>query len=477
MGVVVSRSIPFRCGRASYSAIAVVLIAFSTLPAVAQTPRNVLLLISDNQDQADCGCYGHSVVKTPNIDRLAAAGTRFEYGFATTASCGPSRAVLYTGLHSHANGQYGHPHSYHNFRLMPKVATIFDMLHARGVHTGLLGKSHITTGPGAIEFQPKVNGYDVVGMAQAAGEFFDQTKGEPFFLALGYHDPHPTSRDRPGWGVRRDFDNPLSIAKYDPADVVVPHYLPDRPEVREGLAGYYQQITRVDHGIGLVLDALRKAGRLDETLVIFVSDHGSSEPGAMANHYEPGVRIPFIVKAPGKPPGVVSQAMVSMTDIVPTTLDWIGTPPPAKTKLHGRSLIPILDQPNPLGWDERLLSHCLHEVTMYYPMRTLRTRRYKLIWNIAWRLEYPLPIDTLQRATWTETLRLKAKLMGKRSVQKFLFRDEIELYDLQDDPYEVVNLAGDSKFRAVRAELSQKLMAELKRTGDPWLLRHELPMP
>ena len=446
------------------------------ISAVHAAPhRNVLLLISDNQNWDDCGCYGNPVIKTPHIDRLAAEGVRFEHGFATTASCGPSRAVIYSGLHAHQNGQYGHGHGYHTFRLMPNVQTIFQLLKASDYRTALLGKQHTTPLESyPFDFDPKVNSRDVAGLAAAAGEFFRESGEQPFFLAIGYSDPHPTSREQPGWGIRKDYGG-LQPVKYDPGEVVVPSYLPDRPEVREGLAGYYQQISRLDSGIGLVLEALEKAGKRDDTLVIFVSDHGSSEPGAMSNHYDPGVRIPFIVRDPrGQKPGSVNRAMVTLADIVPTVLEWTGADGP-RYKLPGRSFLPFLDDQSPQGWDEVYLSHVCHEVTMYYPMRTVRTRQYKLIWNIDWQSEYPLPIDTLNRATWTETLRRGDRLIGPRTVSKFLNRDELELYDLENDPDEVINLAENPVYGGVRRELLDKLDAFVTDTKDPWMLRHELP--
>ena len=178
-----------------------VLLLFSAADAAPK--RNVLLLISDNQNWNDCGCYGNPVIKTPNIDQLATEGVRFEQAFATTASCGPSRAVVYSGLHSHQNGQYGHGHGYHTFQLMPKVQTIFQVLKAGGYRTALLGKQHV--GPMSsypFDFDPRVNGRDVAGLARAAGEFFHESGDQPFFLAIGYSDPHPTSIERPGWGIR-----------------------------------------------------------------------------------------------------------------------------------------------------------------------------------------------------------------------------------------------------------------------------------
>ena len=453
---------------------AIILVAVTSSLSAAPR-RNILLLISDNQNQFDCGCYGNRVVKTPNLDRLAAEGVRFADAFATTASCGPSRAVVYTGLYTHANGQYGHGHGNHTFVVKPTVSTVFRILKDAGYRTALLGKQH-TTPPEAypFDFDPGVNSRDVMGLAEAGGRFIRESGDRPFFLTIGYSDPHPTTRtDGAGWGIRRDYRGVEPIT-YDPADVIVPPWLPDRPEVREGLAGYYQQISRMDQGVGRILRLLEESGKADETLVIFTSDHGSSEPGAMANHYEPGVQVPFLVRLPdASAVGLTNSALITLADITPTLLDWAQVTP--SKPLHGRSLLPILNTPDPDGWDEVFLDHCLHEVTMYYPMRTLRTRRYKLIWNLAWRSEFPHPIDTLQRQTWTRLVARGDENLGKRRVEDFLFRDELELYDLDNDPDEAINLAADPKYADVRREMAARIDEICRSTDDPWMERHTIP--
>lgn len=443
--------------------------------AEAASRPNVLLLISDNQNWNDVGCYGNHLLKTPNLDRLAREGVRFDFAFATTASCGPSRAVMYTGLYTHQNGQYGHPQHYHNYHLRPEVRTVFSLLKTNGYQTGLIGKANVSPPEQyRIDYQPTVNARDVSTMARKAREFFRQTGDQPFVLVIGYADPHPTSRARPGWRIRRQFEG-IQPIHYDPRDIIVPRYLPDQPEVREGLAGYYQEISRLDQGIGMVLKELKRSGKEDETLIIFTSDHGSSEPGAMANHYEPGVRVPLLVKSPQQTRvGRTTDAMVTFVDLVPTILDWTGTKGPGYT-LPGRSILPALRQEHPTGWDEVFLSHVSHELQTYYPMRTIRTRRYKLIWNLLWRQEYPLPLDTIERATWRGIARRGDKMIGRRTVKRFLFRDRLELYDLKNDPDEVVNLADNPKYAAVRRQLADKLLEFLKRTNDPWLLRHKFP--
>ena len=460
-----------------YSLFVMISLTFTSNSVFSAEQRNVLILFSDNQNWNDSGCYGNQVVKTPNIDRLAREGTRYQQAFATTASCGPCRGVFYTGLHVHANGQYGHPHGDHNFRLKPKVKTVFSLLAKNNYRTGMIGKYHLFPEDTTINFQPKINGYKVKGMADLADEFLKQKSDQPFFLVMGFHDPHPTSRTQPEWGVKvREPGMPLET--YNPDSITVPRYLPDRPEVRQGLAGYYQQISYMDAAIGRILNSLKAAGKAENTLVIFTSDHGSSEPGAMANHYEPGVRVPFIVRNPElkkKSNGVVSDSLVSLLDVTPTILEWTHTKGP-KYPLHGRSILPTVGKTTTPGWDETFLSHVFHEVTMYYPMRTIRTRDYKLIWNLEWRSQYPLPIDTLSRATWNETLRLQDPVIGQRTVKKFLSRDEVELYDLKNDPDEVINLACQPEYQKLRKDLSEKLLNHLKKTDDLWLKQYSLPV-
>ena len=114
-------------------------------------------------------------------------------------------------------------------------------------------------------------------------------------------------------------------------------------------------MSRADHAVGLTLAALKEQGHDKDTLVLFLSDHGTSEPGAMGTQYEPGVRAPLIIRRPGGPAGLVHEALVAFTDITPTLLDWAGAEQPS-AGTHGRSLLPILDQPQIAGWDEVLLS-------------------------------------------------------------------------------------------------------------------------
>ena len=459
-------------GRLCLPAIVVALLVAMTSSWAAEK-KNIVFMISDNQCWFDMGCYGHPLVKTPNLDALAAGGVRFDQAFATTASCGPSRAVMYTGLLTHRNGQYAHPHREHNQQLREDVVTVFSMLKDNGYRTALIGKDHIKPMEKyPIDFKPRTSSRDVTAMGTLAAEFLETTpEADPFFLVMSFHDPHPTSIDGSGWGIKGPTPGYTPVT-YDVAEVPVPGFLPDTPEVRESLAGYFQQITQMDHGVGLVMAALEKSGRKDDTLVVFISDHGTSEPGAMGTHYEPGVRVPFLVWRSGlKQPGSVNRALVAFTDLTPTFLDWTDTKFDAYP-LHGRSLLPVLDEPEAEGWDSVLLSHIGHDVFAHYPMRTLRERRWKLIWNLLPGQEYPLPIDTFERRLWSGIRARGETMIGPRTVDQFLHRPRLELYDLETDPWETKNLAYDSAHRGRAETMAKELVDRLTAQDDPWLRKY-----
>lgn len=457
----------------SATTLAVLFAMFFVGLAHASERKNILLIITDNQNWNDLGCYGNKVVQTPHMDQLASEGVRFRQAFASVASCSASRAVIFTGVLTHRNGQYAHTPGEHNQRLRPDVTTVFTRLKSQGYRTALIGKTHIAPlDQYPVDFKLGGPSKDVIALAKSADDFVRSSHDQPFFLTLALGDPHPNGIDGMkgvAWGVEPTLN--YQPVKYDPATIPVPGFLPDTPMVREQLAGYYQQVSRADHGVGLVLKMLKAHQCYEDTLIVFISDHGTSEPGAMGTQYEPGVRAPFILRQPGGPVGLVHEALVSFADITPTLLDWAGVKDPAE-HTHGRSLLPILDKPNISGWDDVLLSHVAHEIYSYYPMRTLRERRYKLIWNLTWKAEFPLPVDTFKRRLWRHIVDTKATMIGTRTVDAFLNRPKFELYDLESDPLELKNLSADPAHADRLKTMTARLLEKLTETDDPWLNKY-----
>lgn len=426
--------------------------------------RNVLLIIADDQG-LDMGAYGNDAISTPNLDKLAKTGTTFTNGFATVSSCSPSRAVIYSGLYSHTNGMYGLAHDVHNQHLLPWVQTIPALLKRNGYSTCLVGKKHILPEQSLHfdeELAPEKPGpRNVEFMAGEAGKFLRSHLKKPFFLVVAFSDPH---RAEEGFGS----SDSSKTSSYDPSKVIVPRQLPDLPAVREDLCHYYEAISRLDKGVGLVEAALQKNGLKEKTLVIYLSDNGRPFPGAKTNLYDDGIHLPLVVVSPKQQNhGVRNDAMVSWIDIVPTILQWTNAAQPSY-KLPGHSLLPILDEEHSSDWDRIFASHSFHEINQYFPMRAIRTRQYKYIANLAYQLPYPVSTDIQQSPTWKAIISTPSAQLGHRTLDAFFHRPPEELYDVLKDPDETHNLAGDPSFQNVVDQMRAKLKKFQQETDDPW---------
>jgi N-sulfoglucosamine sulfohydrolase len=431
----------------------------------------VLLIIADDQG-LDAGCYG-GMVKTPSLDQLASEGTLFTQAYATVSSCSPSRSVLYTGLFSHSNGMYGLAHDVHNQSLLDWVVTLPKLMSAAGYATALVGKKHIrpeSALPYDAELVPEKPGIrDVAALAKAVGSFIRAQAAKPFFITVGFSDPH---RAEENFGNTREWPDVPRVT-YEPAKVHIPAHLPDLPAVRADLAQYYESVSRLDRGVGLILAQLEASGHSNDTLVIFLSDNGRPFPGAKTNLYDEGIHLPLIVRAPQAIPGVRCEAMVSWVDIAPTILAFAEAPGPATYTLHGHSLLPLLGRVHPPSdvrprWDKIFASHCFHEINQYYPMRALRMAGYSYILNLAHELEFPIAGDVASSPGWQAIAAGRVNL-GKRPLDSYLRRPAEELYDLNNDPDQLINLASRAAHRDALGKLRFFLLHWRVATKDPWL--------
>jgi N-sulfoglucosamine sulfohydrolase len=469
--------------------------------AALAAPKNVVLYVADDWGR-DAGCFGNSVLKTPHIDQLAREGTRFERAYCTTASCSASRSVILTGLHNHLNGQYGHQHDTGHFSAFPTVRSLPMLLAEGGYRTARVGKFHVAPEE-VFKFEQvfQANSRNGVAMAEACRSWFAAQDARPFFLYICASDPHrgggsvkddPLAPDSFGNNARHEG---VAETRYEPKDVIVPPWLPDTPACRAEIAQYYQSVSRFDAGVGHLVKVLRETGRYDDTLIVLTSDNGMAFPGSKTNLYEPGMHLPLVVRAPEqKQRGGTCDAMVSWTDLTPTILDFCGVKvadaPPvtgvsetgagarkaAKTekyRFHGRSWAGLWDELAPAGWDEVFASHTFHEITMYYPMRVVETRKWKLILNVAHQLPYPFASDLWASATWQNIHKTGESHYGGRLVADYLQRPRYELYDKEADPQEFKNLAADPAHAKTLADLSAKLKTFQRQTRDPWVVKYE----
>jgi len=254
---------------------------------------NVLLLVSEDHGH-DLGCYGDSIARTPRLDQLAQQGARFVNAYVTQAGCSPSRASLLTGTYPHQCGQIGL--ATHLYRMYSaSITNLPALLKDSGYRTGLIGKLHVLPEESfPYHFRSIVeslNHRDVLAIAKRASNFFS-VDDKPFFLQISYVDAHaPYDPELDG-----QFPRQRTVAE----DVrTLPLLGYTTPAIQQTLASYYNCLSRLDTGIGMVLDALEEAGKTDDTLVVYLSGHGPQMPRGKRTCYEGGVRVPFIVRFPG----------------------------------------------------------------------------------------------------------------------------------------------------------------------------------
>lgn len=443
---------------------------------------NIVLMVSDDHGREALGCYGNKAVETPHLDRLAAEGVRFTNAFCTTASCSASRSVILTGVQNHCNGTYGLTHSYHHFACHDNVVTLPRRMRDGGYRTGQVGKRHYAPQklfPWDWIMAEGEKDRDDVAMSEDCRDFIRQDS--PFFLYWCSFNPHRQNRSVESHPLKPNcFGNP-EVAypgdverTYTDEEVEVPFFLNDTPEVRAELAQYYQSISRLDRGVGRLLQVLEEEGKLDNTVILYLSDNGAAFPEAKTTLYEPGMALPLLVRTPFQERrGLTCDGLVSWADITPTILDFAGIEA-LESDFHGASFRPILEEKSPKNWREEVFAaHTFHEITNYYPMRVLRSQRYKFIYNIAWKLDYPFASDLWKSASWQAVLRDGWEEFGSRTVDAYLHRPQFELYDIEADPQESVNLAEKPEYQKLVAEYIEKIKIFQHETKDPWIHKWE----
>lgn len=448
-------------------------LAFLTLAAmkgVAADPLNVLLITADDLG-LQLSCYGNDVIETPSLDRLASQGTRFEVAYVAQASCSPSRSALFTGLFPHANGQYGLTNANVGFRLHVGLVdqTIPAHLKRAGYRTGIIGKLHVNP-EGEFPFDQRVKGdiRDVRYVSNQAATFFEEGN-QPFFLMVNYTDPHAarTNRQSRDW----HFPNQVKGLPVDPLKAGEAPPLPfqgvDDPAQLERVAGYYNCVKRLDSGVGLLLEALEAAGKADKTLVILVGDHGPPFDRGKTTCYEGGLRVPLLVRWPGVGKVKVSPALASTVDVLPTILDAAGLKNEAK--LHGRSLRPVLESEE-AEWRTFLPAEFhFHGAQPFYPRRCVRDDRYHLIHNLrAGEARPPQGIDGDKAHRFAKEAKYEGTDVAK-AFATYADPPEFELYDLQEDPWEFHNIAGQPEVAEAEARLRKGLLDWRRQTEDPLL--------
>lgn len=442
---------------------------------VIAAPPNILFILSDDHSVPFLGCYGHKTVKTPNLDRFAAEGARFNKAFTVAPQCVPSRAGYLTGRSAVSVRM-----TRFNSALPREIVTLPELLREHGgYYTGICRRSYHLDGPGGrlgpvskqvyddnklVTFQDRVDFLDKnsprAKTKEIVNQFFDgRPEGKPWFLWVNFNDPHHA------------WDADAISPPYDPAKIEVPGFLPDLPGVRGDLARYCGEVARMDEEFQWVLDIAAQRGDANNTLVVFAGDNGMALPHGKGSLYDPGLNVPLLVRWPGKVAnGQVVDDLISMEDFAPTCLEAAGLEAPAS--MTGRSFLARITggdyQPRDYIFAERGVhgSATFNESTKssgYDLSRCSRSGRFKYIYNCTPWIEY-VPVDSQRDPGWQDMLRAhQAGGLSKGHEQTYFKspRPIVELYDLQDDPHELNNLAGQQQYAEVERELRHALIEKM----------------
>ncbi|XP_075034029.1 N-sulfoglucosamine sulfohydrolase [Mixophyes fleayi] len=466
-----------------------------TLLVAGSRGRNVLLIIGDDAG-FESDVYNNTAIQTPHIGELAKRSLIFKNAFTSVSSCSPSRGALLTGLPQHQNGIYGLHQDVHHFNSFDEVKSLPLLLSQAGIRTGIIGKKHVgpeTVYPFDFAYTEENSsvlqvGRNITRIKLLVRKFFQSQDERPFFLYVAFHDPHRCGHSQPQYGAFCEkFGNgepgmgripDWTPQYYIPEQVQVPYFIPDTPSARADLAAQYATIGRMDQGIGLILAELQSAGHANDTLVIFSSDNGIPFPNGRTNLYWSGRAEPLLISSPAHPRrwGQVSQSFASLLDIAPTVLDWFSIQYPnykifgKDVHLTGKSLLPALETEQP--WATVYGSQSHHEITMYYPMRSVQHMDYLLVHNLHFRMPFPIDQDFYVSPTFQDLL--NRTVSGEptywfKSLQGYYYRDRWELYDRSKDPTELRSVAGDPRYQDVLFVMQKLLRKWQWDTSDPWV--------
>ncbi len=429
---------------------------------MADRPVNILYLHAHDLGRY-LQPYGYAI-PTPNVQRLAERGLLFRHCHSAAPTCSPSRAALLTGQWPHQCGMFGLTGQ--GWRLNDYGQHLAGWLRSQGYATALSGCEHESARPPG---DPRQSGYDEVLITQgaedaggmltehAAAAYLARDHDRPFFLAVGFPEPHrynpgdrrtyskrwPTEPD----GVDDRYEQPFA-------------HWPDNAISRREMANFKMGVAVMDERFGVVLDALEANGLADSTLVIATTDHGPGAPEMKCTLSDRGTGVMLILAGPVPfGGGRVSDALVSHLDLYPTLADLLGVPAPAWCE--GESLLPVVRGAAEEHHDALFTSHNYHGGPR--PMRSVRTRRYRYLLR-------PLPGQGVGvdggpfDAWWRE--------------QGWAERPQpaAALFDLTFDPNEACNVVDQPEYAAVASELRQQLEDWMRRTGDP-ALDGAMPQP
>lgn len=428
-----------------------------------------------------CEPMGYAI-PAPNLMRLAREGVLFRQCHASAPSCAPSRAALLTGQHPHCCGMLGLPSPQLGYRLNDYSRHLAGFLGRQGYETALAGAQHEARGPMAplkesLPYEHFLNhtstgqqDFDPALTVSAAVGFLRKEHARPFFLSVGFLDPH---RDNRGGGATFIESRPAC----EPADIESrarycqpwPH-MPDNAITRREMANFKMGVAQLDADVGVVLDALDEAGLERNTLVFFTTDHGPGVCESKCTLTDRGTGVVLIVRGPSDSRygdagafngGRVVDGLIQHLDLYPTVCEAIGAAKP--DWLQGQSLLPLVRGEADEIHDAVFTEQTYHCSAVPRPLRAVRTQRYKYIRS--YKADQPRGID-----------RGPAQEFWERHGYREQPTPPEMLFDLVFDPHEANNLAGSDSHRDILDDARSRLRSWMDATRDP-LLDGRVPEP
>lgn len=442
-----------------------------------KTRPNILLILSDDHSAPYLGSYGNPDLKTPNLDQLASEGIRFNNCFTAAPQCVQSRASIMTG-----RNVVDIEMLCFSSALDRNTITYPELLKKEGYYIGLCGRPYHLDGsnqaPETAEVFQKYKlktfserfdfvkeGSDEETITQFQ-EFLNKPRGaKPFFMQACFNDPH-----RPFGAL--DFEP-------DPSKITIPPGMPDTELLRKDLAGHYGEIQRLDYRVGKLIDVLKSKGQLDNTLIIFMGDNGAALLRGKGTLYDCGIHVPFLARYPKLiKAGSVSNILISGEDVGPTILDFARVLP--DNKMTGKSFLSAFKGIETEVRDYAFAVRGTHSSSLpgysasFDLSRTVFNKKYKLIYNPLYNLRYD-PVDFGGSKFWLDLVQdYKAGKLPELYSQIYIFSPErpmFELYNLENDPNEFVNLIKKPEYEETEHQLKSIL--------QEWMIlnRDVVPLP
>lgn len=412
-----------------------------------QDRPNFIFFITDDISADDLGCYGNEVARTPHLDRIAAEGRVFDRAYLTTSSCSPSRCSIITGRYPHNTGA---PELHTD--LPDDQVTFVRKLQAAGYYTVISGKNHMNE-PEKLGFDEKGVGGRPSGSRDWVQLLKNRPPDRPFFCWFASNDAH------------RDWQINDKAPQFDPEDMQVPPFLVDGPRTRKDLAEYYHEVSRTDTYVGELVAELIRQGIAGNTYLVYCSDNGRPFPRCKTRLYDSGVKTPLIIWNPGKIKPGRTRALASSIDFAPTFLALAGVE--AGPTFQGVSLVPVLENPRGKARDFAFSEHNWHVYAAHE--RSVRYRQWLYIHNAypdkrslsveSDDSKFPAAQELWDRYEAGETLPHQEDI-------PLLPRPRTELFHVEADPHQLVNLSGRARYRAIENKLASVLERWTRETGD-----------